>query len=77
MGLHGVARLLRGVPDCPICEGPCTHEFERSEFVIPDRLPKGEGSNPAPVKVAKANLRGRRAHHGPEENRAKKPDDDR
>ena len=26
--------LNEGPEDCPICEGPCTHEFERGEYVF-------------------------------------------
>ncbi len=83
--LSGLSRLFREVPECPLCDGPCTHEFERSEWVFPDHLPQGDPANrtadPEPVKETKPNRRGRRPEvhtpKGPEEDRMVKPSEDR
>lgn len=57
-----------------MCDGPCTHLFERSDLRIPDRLPKANTTRPdgvpEPVAAVKPNLRGKRAVHGPDEDRA-------
>lgn len=63
------------VPVCPVCDDqPCTHEFERGEYVFPDRLPKApldratrdpDDSKPRTVK----RKRGKRKKRGPEEDR--------
>ena len=65
-------------PICPVCDGPCTEEFERSENVVPDRLPQAEdgSADPEPVKPARVNRRGRRAHRLAED-RMHRPSEDR
>jgi hypothetical protein len=82
----GISRLFREIPTCPVCDGPCTHEFERSPWRLPDRLPtiRDDGTidatPPAPPEP-KPNKRGRRpeqhAPKGPEEDRMIRPEEDR
>jgi hypothetical protein len=68
------------VPDCPVCDGPCTHEFERSDLRIPDRLPKANTTRPdgvdEPAREPKPNRRGKRSHR-PAEDRMHRPSEDR
>lgn len=79
----GTSRMFREVPVCPLCDGPCQHEFERSEYRFPDRLPVSDDRStyPPPPKEPKPNRRGRRPEHhapqGPQEDRMVKPDEDR
>lgn len=72
--MPGIPTLGSLAPVCPMCDGPCTHEFERSDMRIPDRLPEANTTRPegvdAPVKVPTPNRKGRRAVHGPDEDRA-------
>jgi hypothetical protein len=76
-------RVLLGTPVCPVCDGPCQHELERSEFRFPDRLPESQDrtADPPPVKAPKPNRRGRRPEHhapqGPEQDRMVRPEEDR
>lgn len=79
-----LARIPRAedVPVCPVCDGPCTHEFERGEYVFPDRLrktPPEHGSrDPEPEKPKVKRRRGKRAKHGPDEDRMRRgPEHDR
>ena len=63
-----------------MCDGPCKHEFPRSEFVFPDRLKRSDddpsrADDKAP-KPPRPNRRGKRptdaqdrAIHGPVEDR--------
>jgi hypothetical protein len=67
-----------------MCDGPCTHELERSEYRFPDRLPDTRPGFPGPEipePKPKVNKRGRRPEHhapeGPEEDRMIKPSEDR
>lgn len=70
-------------PHCPVCDGPCTHDFERGPFVFPDRLPKATdgAADPVPEKAKKQNRRGRRPEqhtkNRPTEDRMVRPDEDR
>lgn len=79
----GISRLFREIPTCPLCDGPCTHDFPRSEYRIPDRLPESDdrSADPVPVKAPKPNRRGRRPEHhapeGPDEDRMVRPSEDR
>ena len=83
--LGGLKRLFRETPECPICDGPCTHDFPRSEFVFPENLPVGDPGNrssmPPEPPATKPNRRGRRpeshAPKGPEEDRMIRLEDDR
>lgn len=83
--LGDISRALRGVPECPLCDGPCTHELTRSEFAIPDRLPRSaDGTGDPIVEPPKPPPRNRgrrrerkRAKHGPVEDRMRRPEDDR
>lgn len=84
MGNLGVLRHFGAeVPRCPLCDGPCRHELPRSDRRFPDRLaetpPERRGSNdPEPVKMPRLNRRGRRAIHGPAEDRmVRGPGEDR
>lgn len=80
----GISRLFREIPICPVCDGPCTHELERSEYRFPDRLPDtrpGFPGPPIPESTPKPNRRGRRpethAPKGPEEDRMETLEEDR
>jgi len=63
-------------PVCPICEGPCTHDLERSEYVFPDRLPRATDGSADPLPEAEPRRAGKRAHR-PAEDRAHHPSEDR
>lgn len=67
----GQLQASNPTPQCPVCDGPCTHEFERSDMRIPDKL------TPEPPKPPKPNPRGKRAIHGPEQDRMVRPSEDR
>lgn len=85
MSFGRLRQLVTEVPVCPMCDGPCKHDFPRSEFSFPDRLPMApperRTGDPKPEKVKKANLRGRRpvnhAPKGPAEDRMVRPSEDR
>lgn len=44
---------------------------------LPQGDPGNRSADPVPEKVEKANMRGKRAVHGPEEDRAVRPAEDR
>lgn len=69
--------LRDGPEDCPICEGPCTHELERGEYVLggpmdlhPSRTKEREEVEPVPQKRPKGKRR-------PAEDRARHRVEDR
>ncbi len=69
--------LRDGPEDCPICEGPCTHELERGEHVLggpmhahPSRKKEREEVEPVPQKRPKGKRR-------PAEDRARHRVEDR
>jgi hypothetical protein len=69
--------LRDGPEDCPICEGPCTHELERGEYVLggpmdahPSRKKEREEVEPVPQKRPKGKRR-------PAEDRARHRVEDR
>lgn len=65
------------VPVCPVCDGPCVHELERSDVVFPDRLPRASGDPVEKPRVVKRK-RGKRKKRGPEEDRmVRGPQEDR
>lgn len=68
-----LSKVGREVPVCPMCDGPCTHEFTRSEHRFPDALPKDTPEEPT---APKPNRRGKRMHR-PSEDRAHRPSEDR
>lgn len=71
--------LREGPEDCPICEGPCTHEMERGEYVLggPRELHPDHPNNPK-RKEAKA-MPTKRPHgkRRPAEDRSHRPSEDR
>lgn len=73
-------RVPGEVPDCPLCGGPCIEEFERSEFVFPDRLKRSDDdpsrADDVAPKPKPANRRGKRAHKLAED-RMHRPAEDR
>lgn len=66
--------LNEGPEDCPICEGPCTHEFERGEYVLGGPMDKhpsrAKPKEVEPVKRPKGKRR-------PAEDRARHRAEDR
>jgi hypothetical protein len=69
--------LRDGPEDCPICEGPCTHELERGAYVLggpmdahPSRKKEREEVEPVPQKRPKGKRR-------PAEDRARHRVEDR
>jgi len=69
--------LRDGPEDCPICEGPCTHELERGAYVFggpmdahPSRKKEREEVEPVPQKRPKGKRR-------PAEDRARHRVEDR
>lgn len=69
--------LIEGPEGCPICEGPCTHEFERGEYVLggpmdkhPSRAKDREEVEPVPRKRPRGKRR-------PAEDRARHLSEDR
>lgn len=69
--------LRDGPEDCPICEGPCTHELERGAYVFggpmdlhPSRTKEREEVEPVPQKRPKGKRR-------PAEDRARHRVEDR
>lgn len=85
MGFARLRKLIEPIPACPFCGGPCTHDFERSDYAFPDRLPvappERRTGDPDVVPHPRANLRGRRPEHHapgrPVEDRARRPEADR
>lgn len=82
-GFRSIQREIAGTPLCPMCEGPCVHEFERGPYVFPDRLPKAKdgSADPEPAPPVKVRKRGRRPSRigptGPVEDRMHRPESDR
>lgn len=69
--------LTEGPDDCPICEGPCTHEFERGEYVLGgpmDAHPSRKAEKPEEVAPVTKRPHGKRR---PAEDRARRLADDR
>lgn len=75
--MRGTSVPETALPVCPLCDGPCTHDFPRSEYRMPDRLPESDHNEAKPAPPVKENRRGKRAHHGPAEDRMRRPSEDR
>lgn len=71
--------LREGPEDCPICEGPCTHELERGEYVLggPRELHPDHPDNPKRKEAKSMPTKRPHGKRRPAEDRARHLSEDR